>query len=92
MKEKNKENGAAGLGDIIFNRRKRRGLTQAQLAKRSAVSLMTITRVEHGHQGVSFEKLQRICSVLGLRACIFEDRTFDGVPVYEDAHFIIYKK
>lgn len=46
--------------------RKLRGLTQAQLADRSGVSLATVARLESGEGNVRLESLLRILRALGL--------------------------
>jgi transcriptional regulator with XRE-family HTH domain len=46
--------------------RKLRGLTQAQLADRSGVHRDTISRLERGDGGVSFENVLRVLRGLGL--------------------------
>lgn len=46
--------------------RKLRGLTQAQLAERAAVSPRTILRLENGDSGVTMENLFRILRALGV--------------------------
>lgn len=57
--------------------RKLRGLTQAQLADRSAVSRGTIARLERGDGGISVENLLRVLRALGI---------LDSVPNALDPH------
>src|SRR3954451_9531778 len=53
-----------GEEEVIW--RKLRGLTQAQLADRSAVSRNTLNRLERGGGGISTENLLRILRGLGI--------------------------
>jgi DNA-binding XRE family transcriptional regulator len=53
-----------GLASRIRTARKARGWTQAELARRSALSLATITRIEGTGQG-QISSLTRICAALG---------------------------
>lgn len=46
--------------------RKLRGLTQAQVAERAAVSPRTIVRLENGDSGVTMENLFRVLRALGV--------------------------
>ena len=46
--------------------RKLRGLTQAQLADRSGVSLATVSRLESGDGNITLESLLRILRALGI--------------------------
>lgn len=48
--------------------RERTGMTQAELAKRCAVSQPTICDIENGRQSPSVEVLKRISKVTGLSA------------------------
>jgi len=54
------------LGEEVVTWRKLRGLTQAQLADRSAVSRNTLNRLERGGGGISTENLLRILRGLGI--------------------------
>lgn len=54
------------VGADVAAWRKLRGLTQAQLADRAAVSTMTVGRMERGDGGVSLENMLRILRGLGL--------------------------
>lgn len=54
------------LADDVATWRKLRGLTQAQIADRSGVSVNTINRLEGGDGGVSTENLLRVLRGLGI--------------------------
>ena len=54
------------LAEDVATWRKLRGLTQAQLADRSGVSVNTINRLEAGDGGVSTENLLRVLRGLGI--------------------------
>jgi len=50
----------------IAETRKRKKLTQGQLAKRSGIPRLTIIRAESGRQNLTIEKMGRIFDVLGI--------------------------
>ena len=54
------------VADDLRSWRKLRGLTQAQLADRSGVSLATVSRLESGDGNVRLESLLRILRALGI--------------------------
>jgi transcriptional regulator with XRE-family HTH domain len=54
------------IADDLGVWRKLRGLTQAQLADRSGVSLATVARLESGDGNVTLESLLRILRALGI--------------------------
>ncbi len=54
------------IADDLGSWRKLRGLTQAQLAERSGVSLATVTRLESGDGNITLESLLRILRALGI--------------------------
>jgi transcriptional regulator with XRE-family HTH domain len=54
------------VADDLVVWRKLRGLTQAQLADRSGVSLATVARLESGDGNVTLESLLRILRALGI--------------------------
>lgn len=54
------------LAEDVATWRKLRGLTQAQLADRSGVSVNTLNRLEGGDGGVSTENLLRVLRGLGI--------------------------
>jgi transcriptional regulator with XRE-family HTH domain len=54
------------IADDLKSWRKLRGLTQAQLADRSGVSLATVTRLESGDGNITLASLLRILRALGV--------------------------
>lgn len=54
------------LGKLLKQSRKSQGLTQADVALVSGVSIRLVVELENGTRSVSFEKILKICSVLNL--------------------------
>ena len=54
------------IGQRIHHARRRRGLTQKELAEQAGTSFAVISRLEMGHQSVSAERLAAIARVLDL--------------------------
>jgi UDP-N-acetylglucosamine 1-carboxyvinyltransferase len=52
------------IGNLIYQIRQERGLTQAKFARRLGTSQSTVNRIEHGKQNLSLETLGRISEVL----------------------------
>src|SRR5436190_10069884 len=52
------------IGNLIYQIRQERGLTQAAFAKRLGTSQSAVNRIEHGRQNLSLETLGRISDVL----------------------------
>ena len=52
------------IGQLIYQLRQDRGLTQAEFARRMGTSQSAINRIEHGNQNLSLETLGRISEVL----------------------------
>lgn len=70
-------------GALIRTRRRRRGLTQAQLALRSGTTQTAISRLESGARSPTVQTLGRILLVMG------EDLRLGVGPLphaYDDAH------
>ena len=62
------------LGTHIASKRKHVGLSQTELAKRAAVSRVTIDALENGRSGeLGFSKITRILSCLGMELKIHEE-------------------
>lgn len=55
------------LGSVIRERRKSQGLTLAQMARRTGVSLGYLSQIELGKNSASIETLYRICLGLGIK-------------------------
>lgn len=52
------------IGQLIYQLRQERGLTQADFARKMGTSQSAINRIEHGKQNLSLETLARISDVL----------------------------
>jgi UDP-N-acetylglucosamine 1-carboxyvinyltransferase len=52
------------IGQLIYQIRQERGLTQVQFAKKLGTSQSAVNRIEHGKQNLSLETLGRISDVL----------------------------
>lgn len=52
------------IGQLIYQIRQERGLTQAELARKLGTSQSAVNRIEHGKQNLSLETLGRISDVL----------------------------
>lgn len=52
------------IGQLIYQLRQERGLTQAEFARRLHTSQSAVNRIEHGKQNLSLETLGRISDVL----------------------------
>jgi UDP-N-acetylglucosamine 1-carboxyvinyltransferase len=52
------------IGNLIYQIRQERGLTQAEFARKLGTSQSAVNRIEHGKQNLSLETLGRISDVL----------------------------
>ncbi len=52
------------IGNLIYQIRQERGLTQAEFARQLATSQSAVNRIEHGRQNMSLDMLARISDVL----------------------------
>lgn len=52
------------IGNLIYQIRQERGLTQSEFAKKLGTSQSAVNRIEHGRQNLSLETLGRISDVL----------------------------
>jgi len=57
---------ARDLGNVVHDRRKSLGLTQAELAARAGASRLWVNQVEAGHGGAALSKVLQLLSALGL--------------------------
>jgi transcriptional regulator with XRE-family HTH domain len=57
----------AGLGATVREERRRRGVSQSALARRTGVPQPAISRIEAGEEVPSLERFGRLLSGLGLR-------------------------
>lgn len=58
------------LGNVIRARRKALGITQAELADLSGISVRTIVEIENGGNSISLKRLLPVLAALGLRLSI----------------------
>ncbi len=58
----------ASIGRDLRRKRKRAGLTQAEVAARAGVRLETLSRLENGRGNPTVDTVQRILGALGERA------------------------
>ena len=58
------------LGNVIRARRKALGITQAELADLSGISVRTIVEIESGGNSISLKRLLPVLATLGLRLSI----------------------
>lgn len=58
------------LGNVIQARRKALGITQAELADLSGISVRTIGEIESGGNSISLKRLLPVLATLGLRLSI----------------------
>lgn len=57
---------AKDVGNLVHDRRKALGLTQAELAARVGVSRLWVNQVESGHGGAAVAKVLQLLSALGM--------------------------
>ena len=57
----------AQVGDIVRRSRRRRGLTQADLALDAGTGRRFVSDVEAGKPTIEFESLMKLCKSLGVR-------------------------
>ncbi len=53
------------VGERIVLLRRRKGLTQPELAQRTGMGITTLNRLENAHQSMSIEKVVALAQVLG---------------------------
>ena len=57
---------AKDLGNLVHDRRKALGMTQAELAARAGVSRLWVNQVESGHGGAALAKVLQLLSALDM--------------------------
>jgi y4mF family transcriptional regulator len=57
----------AQVGDVVRHSRRRRGLTQADLALEAGTGRRFVSDVEAGKPTIEFESLMKLCKSLGVR-------------------------
>lgn len=62
-----------GLAVKISMERERRGISQADLAKKASITLQQLSKVENG-ENYNVKTLVKVCSALGLRLDLARER------------------
>lgn len=62
----------AQLGDLLRGARLSLGLTQADVARQLGVSVQALSKLEKNASKASFERIYRLCQVLGLELLLQE--------------------
>lgn len=73
------------LGDVLRNRRARRGLTLRELSKEAGVSLGYISEIERGRKEASSELLSSLCGALDVPLSSVLREVSDAVALEEGA-------
>ena len=63
------------LGDMLRGARLSRGLTQTDIARQLGISTQAVSKLENGAAKASFERIHRLCQVLGLELVLQEKST-----------------
>lgn len=74
---------AKDLGNLVHDRRKALGMTQAELAAHVGVSRLWVNQVESGHGGAALAKVLHLLSALGMTVNL--DVSADARPVVVSA-------
>lgn len=69
------------IRETLAERRRERGLTQAELGRLAQVSREMVVRFENGNHDIGLRRLLRLCAVLELELIV---RPGSGRPVAED--------
>jgi HTH-type transcriptional regulator / antitoxin HipB len=72
------------LGRALRDARRRKGLTQKQVAELAAVGQPTVSNVERGVISVSLDTLVRILAALGLELALEERRSAPGASPWSE--------
>jgi uncharacterized protein len=72
--------------DLIRAVRRRRGLTQAELAQRAGTSQPVVSAYEHGRRDPTFGTLRRLVAAGGERLIVDAVMRTDGPPPAADDH------
>ena len=60
------------LGDILRGARLSRGLTQTDIARQLGISTQAVSKLENNAARASFDRIHRLCQVLGLELLLQE--------------------
>ena len=69
------------IGEIIATARRRKNITQADLAKRVGTSQSAINRIEHGKQNASLEIISKISIALNYRIISINEGATQGFRI-----------
>ena len=72
--------------DLIRAVRRRRGLTQAELARRAGTSQPVVSAYEHGRRDPTFSTLRKLVAAGGERLVVDAVLPVDGPPPATDDH------
>jgi HTH-type transcriptional regulator / antitoxin HipB len=67
----------AQLGDILRSARLSRSLTQTDIARQLGISTQAVSKLENNAARVSFDRIYRLCQVLGLELLLQEKPTMN---------------
>jgi len=67
----------AQLTDILRGARLSRGLTQTDVARQLGISTQAASKLENNAARVSFDRIHRLCQVLGLELLVQEKSTLN---------------
>jgi HTH-type transcriptional regulator/antitoxin HipB len=73
----------AQLGPVLRAARLQQGLTQADLARRLGISTQAFSRMESHAERASFDRVHRLCLLLGLDILIHPKHTTGSKAVRE---------
>jgi len=73
------------LGERVHVLRRRRGLSQPELARKAEMSITTLSRVENGHQSLYMEKVAKLAEVLETTTDFLLGLTGETESMYEPA-------
>lgn len=65
------------LGDILRSARLSRGLTQTDIARQLGISTQAVSKLENNADRVSFDRIHRLCQVLGLELLLQDKPTMN---------------
>lgn len=67
----------AQLSDMLRSARLSRGLTQTAVARQLGISTQAVSKLENNAAKASFERIHRLCQVLGLELLLQEKPTMN---------------
>jgi len=88
IKNKKRNSLPATVINEIKDARRKRALTQAELAKRADISRFTVKYLERGYRKTSYKILRKIFSVLEFSS----EKVFELIAMIEEDHKVLQKK